>query len=300
MRALCCALSFSFLAACATTKPAPEPFKLAPAPEGTLTVAMPASTATMEQQAQVFADFVKQATGKPTRPAVFPDYESLADALAAGTVDVAFVPPLLYVRARAKAQVQPLLALRRNGQITYRSVLFARADRPTKALGDLSKGDLKAAWVDPSSASGYIFPKALLLQSKINPAGVFVAQDFFGTHEQLCQAVLDGKADVGATFCDDTAAEPASVPTGCLPVLGENKAALAVIGATQNIPNDTLVARVDLPEAEKQAIVAAAQALETSEEGKKTLVDAVRGEGFAPVTEAEFEPVHAALDVFKE
>src|SRR2546428_9420572 len=99
-----------------------------PAPSGKpLTVGLIASTnkAAADLQGKALAAFAKAATGREAKADVYADYEALAAALAQGEVDVALMPPLAYVRAEEKAQVEPLFKVVRNGQGTYRALLFA-------------------------------------------------------------------------------------------------------------------------------------------------------------------------------
>ena len=276
---------------------------LTPAAAGVLTSGMVASTndAAVQAQSAAFGAFVKQTTGKETRPLLFPDYDSLASAISKGMVDVAFMPPLAFVRAQAQAKVSALGKAIRNGQSTYRSVLFGNASAKVKTLEELKKAkDLRAAWVDSSSATGYIFPKALLYTNNIDPQGLFVTQDFLGKHDAVCLAVEGGKADLGATFSDDPAAGPATHATGCRNALGDKADKLAIIAATENIPNDVLAVRANFPEDLKKAVQDGANGLSGSDEGKKTLKTAFLAEGFAPVTEEDFNPVHNALGAFKQ
>jgi phosphonate transport system substrate-binding protein len=298
-------LGFAVAAGCATSagiKSASGPDLPAAAP-GTLTAALVTSVSNKDVQAQsqAFADFIKAATGKPTRPAVFPDYDSLSVAISKGLIDIAFMPPLAYVRAKGQANVQPLLRALRSGQATYRALLVSPEGSPIKTMEDLKKAqNLRAAWVDSSSATGYIFPKALLFQHQIDPAGVFVSQDFLGNHDAVCRALGSGKADLGATFSDDPADGPAKVATGCAAALGEKVKSLQIVAATENIPNDVLVARADLPDDVKGPLLTAAQGLSATDEGKKVLSAAFLAEGLAAVSDDDYAPVRAALDVFKQ
>ncbi len=301
MRQLVAALCFC-LTACASAPKGSTAPELPPAAPGTLTVGRTASTndSAVQDQADAFAELVKQATGQPVRPAVFPDYDGLAKALATGTVDVAFLAPLAYVRAEGQGRVKPLLRVLRNGRPSYRAVLFASPSSGLTTLEELAQAkNLKAAWVDSSSATGYIFPKARLLVSGVDPAGVFMAQDFYGTHDAVCRAVHEGKADVGATFTDDPA-EGAVRVTGCEAALGEAASGLKIIGATDELPNDVVAARPELPAELETKLVTALQGLQSSEEGKQRLVKAFLAEGFTSITSDDYAPVRAALDAFKE
>jgi len=291
------------LAACATTKPAPKPFELPPAPEGTYTVGLIVSsgTATAQAQADAIAKFVANALGKPARPAVFPDYDTLAAYFAQGKVDVGYLPPLAYVRTTAQGKVQLLAKVVRNGQPISRSVIYAAPGSAVKSLDDLKLArELKVAWVDPSSATGYIFPKALLLQSGINPAGVFSDQAFLGSHDLVCKAVLEGRYTVGASYSIDPAGAPVKVITGCKNAVGEQAAKLQIVAATEPIPNDVLAVRDGFPAEAQAALLAAAQELEKTDAGKKVLQAAFHAEGFTTVADEDYAPVRAALLVFKQ
>lgn len=291
------------LSACATTRPAPKPFELAPAPAGTYTVGLIVSsgTATAQVQADALAKFVANALGKPARAAVFPDYDTLAAYLAQGKVDVGYLAPLAYVRATAQGRLQLLAKVVRNGQPISRAVLYSAPDSALKSLDDLKKGrELKVAWVDPSSATGYIFPKALLLQQGVDPAGVFVEQAFLGSHDEACRAVVEGRFHVGASYSIDPAAEPVKVITGCKNAVGEKASRLQIVAATQPLPNDVLAVRDGFPPEGVAALLAAAQDLEKTEEGRKVLQTAFHAEGFTTVADEDYAPVRAALQVFKQ
>ena len=278
----------------------PPPPDLSPAPAGTLTVGLAASTAASGAQVDALTSFVGQATGHPARKALFPDYDSLSDAVAKGQVDVALMPPLAYVRAETSSKPEALVRVVRNGQPTYRSVVFTKQGSALKSLDDLKKGhNLRVAWVDDSSSTGYVFPKALLIANKIDPAGVFVSQDFVGSHDGVCRAVANDKADLGATFTDDAPGAPATHATGCEKALGANPP-VQVIAATENIPNDVLAVKAGFNPDDKAKLASAANDLVKSDPGKQLLKSAFNAEGFAPITEADLDPVRSALETFHQ
>jgi len=300
MRALGKVIVALTLVGCTTSKPAGSAMPdLSPAPAGTLTVGLTSVATDPNAQAAALAGWVGEATGHATRPALFPDYDSLATAVAKGQVDVALMSPLAYVRAENQGKLNALGRTVRNGQSTYRAVLFTKAGSPVKNLDDLKKSkELKAAWVDPSSATGYIFPKAMLLQQKVDPAGLFKSQDFKGSHAAVCKAVVSGEADVGATYSDDPAAQPATHANGCDEALGADASKLQLVAATANIPNDILAVRDGLDADLTSKLSNGANQLASSDAGKAKLKAAFEAEGFAPVSEADLDPVKAALDVF--
>lgn len=289
--------------ACATSKPAEKPFELPAVPAGTLTVGLIVSsgTATAQEQADALALFVQRATARPARAILFPDYDTLAAFIAEGKIDAAYLAPMAYVRATSLGQVAPLAKAIRTGQPTHRAVLFGPAGSKLKSLEDLRKGrELKVAWVDPSSATGYVLAKSLLLQGKIDPAGIFMEQSFLKTHDEVCRAVAEGRFDVGASYSIDPAGEPVKHVTGCKTALGERAEALQLIAASESMPNDVLAVKDAFPADARAALAAAALGLAKAPEGSKTLAAAFHAEGFVEVADADYAPVRAALAAFKQ
>lgn len=252
-----------------------------------------------QAQAKALAGWVKAAVGKDTRERVFKDYEQLATAVEKGEVDVAIMGPLAWLRIDPRSNASLLVRTVRKGRSTYRAVLFAKPGSPLKSLDALKKAKtaLKVGWVDTSSATGYVVPKGHLLMNGVNPAQAFSVQDFAGSHDAVCTGVMDGKWDLGATFSNDP---PPAAPkaNGCENALGAKAASLQVVVATDEIPNDVLVATGSLSRERAEKLAAAAKKLAASEEGKKTLAAAFLAEGVAEVSAADFGPVKKALDAF--
>lgn len=188
----------------------------------------------------------------------------------------------------------------RKGAPTYRAVLFAKAGSPWKNLESLRKAkNLKIGWVDPSSTTGYILPKAQLLQNGIDPVQLFVDQDFAGSHEAVCKGVAEGKWDLGATFADGVSPTPARA-IGCVGALGPKADALTIVSTTVDVPNDVLVASPKLSQEVVDKLAAEALRLSGTEPGKKLLQAAFLSEGVTAVSDADFEPVRKAVDAFKK
>lgn len=247
-------------------------------------------------QSAALSGFVGNALHEPTVSRVYPDQEALAVAVAKGEVDYAVMGPLAYLRIDPKANAQLIFRTIRNGKSTYRSVLFAPAGKKT-TLDSIRKGSgLKVAWVEPSSASGYLLAKAHLLRAGINPVQVFTVQDFLGSHDAVCKAVAAGKYDVGATFSDPT---PNSTRiSGCEGPLGKDAAKLTLVSATDEVPNDVLVAAPSIKRERVELLRAAGKSSASTDVGRDVLKAAFLAEAVADVSEDDFAPVRKALDAF--
>lgn len=246
-----------------------------------------------KKQSESLASFSSTALKEQVLPRVYADQEALAKALSKGEIDLALMGPLAYLRIPSNTKSQLLFRTIRGGKATYRSVLFGPPNSKLTSLESLkkNKATLKVAWVETSSASGYIVPKALLLSSGINPQQSFDTQDFLGSHDAVCQAVWEGKYDVGATFIDPVSND--TKVTGCVGALGKKTDSLKIIAFSQEFPNDVFVANSKFPAGKAQALIAAAKASKEAE-----LRPAFLAEGVADVKDEDFNPIRKALDSF--
>jgi phosphonate transport system substrate-binding protein len=251
-----------------------------------------------KKQADALASFVGIAVKEQTISRVFPDQEALALAVGKNEVDVALMGPLAWLRVEPKAKAQLLFRTVREGTSTYRSVLFAAPKAKWTNLDALKKEKkpLKVAWVETSSATGYVIAKATLLSNGINPAQAFETQDFLGSHDAVCRAVSEGKYDVGATFSDQ--AKNNTRVSGCINALGKKADALTVVATSAEVPNDVVVASPRFSSARGGAITAQAKAWAKTADGQKILKNALLAEGVADVKDEDFGPVRSALDAF--
>jgi phosphonate transport system substrate-binding protein len=251
-----------------------------------------------KKQADAFASFVGIAVKDTALPRVYADQEALALALSKGEVDVALLGPLGYLRIPAEAKPVLLFRTVRQGKSTYRSILFGPPSSKLSSLDALKKEKkpLKVAWVETSSATGYVIAKATLLAAGINPAQSFETQDFLGSHDAVCKAVLEGKYDLGATFSNQ--APNSTRVSGCVNALGKKADTLKVVATSAEVPNDVVVASAKFSSGKAQAIAAMAKASAATEDGKVTLQRALLAEGVADVKDEDFGPVRKALDAF--
>lgn len=245
--------------------------------------------------------FVSDVTGKPVADRVFKDYEALALAVAKGEVDFGLMGPLAYLRAETASKVQLVFRTVRNGQATYRAVLFAKPGSKLQSLADVKKASgLKVGWVDTSSATGYVLAKSMLMMAGIDPVKVFTVQDFAGSHDAVCKGVLDGTWDLGATFAENPPPGKAQA-SGCTTALGPKQAAaMAVVAETAPVPTDVLVAAPRISADLLARLNAAGKKAMKDPAGKKSLQAALLAEGVADVAPLDFDPVRKALESFQK
>jgi len=158
-------------------------------------------------------------------------------------VDVAWVSPALLLMGLDA--VVPLVRSVRAGTGYYHSALFVRADAAARSVVGLR--GLRAAWVAPTSASGYIFPRLALADHGYDPRSFFGEETFLGSHGAVSRAVLSGEADVGATYATFENGDPTRTLLRA-PFLDETEGhATRILFVSPAIPSDLIVANANLP-----------------------------------------------------
>src|SRR5262249_15792127 len=143
-----------------------------------------------------------------------------------------------YVEAARGGKIRVIAQSVLGGSTTYRGLVIKRFDSGINSLADLE--GKRVAFVDRKSASGYLYPRALLVGKGINPERSFKETIFAGSHERVIAAVLLGPAHAGATCAGAVeAAKFKGLPTFDLKILAE----------TDPIPHDAIAVRADLDEA---------------------------------------------------
>jgi phosphonate transport system substrate-binding protein len=251
-----------------------------------------------EEQAQkakaLIEPYLTKALGSQVTVQLFPTYDELSDALATNKVDLAWITPLAFVQASQKHRDVTALskAMRASdGGLFYRSVFIVKADSKVADLKGLA--GKKVAWVGKLSASGYLFPRALLKEQGLDPDKLFAAESFAGDHPSVCKAVRDGTADVGATFAAEPKEGAAPEATGCTdagPITD-----FKVVASTPNLPNEVIAHSPEFPPMRVNDVLIAFGRMGNSADGKKVLADAFRAQGFGVAVEGDFEQVVALL-----
>jgi phosphate/phosphite/phosphonate ABC transporter binding protein len=206
------------------------------------------------------ADFLSGALGQKVVLYVARDYGDLRTQMEAGAVDIGSFSPFAYVDAARGGGIRIIAQSLIEGSATYRGLIVARADSGLKGLGDL-RGK-RFAFVDPKSASGYVYPRAMLLERGIAPDSFFKETFFAGDHGKVIAAVLGRRADAGAVY--DGAlkiAKASGVPTD----------RLVVLASTDPIPHDAIAVRAGMDGALAKRIQAALVGMDKTEAGRAVI-----------------------------
>lgn len=227
--------------------------------------------------------YLSDKTGMEIRPVVFRNYDEMIRALAHGAVDFAKINSLGYVSARARGGAQCLLERARSGNRFYYGIIFTRVDSGIENLKELRGRSM--IFVDENSTSGYLFPRALLMDNGVDIDRDLSNFSFAGGHTDAVLAVLLGKADAGA-----------SISTSFIGLTNPTDAAkMRVLATTDPIPEEPIAVRAGLPEPLKKKIAEAFISIKSPEDREKFLEG--RDYHYIPCNEADYDVIRKHADL---
>ncbi|MEO7327039.1 MAG: PhnD/SsuA/transferrin family substrate-binding protein [Minicystis sp.] len=159
-----------------------------------LTFVLPPSlgTAKAAARAELIESALFRDLGERAKVVVAATYGEVSELATSGRAQLLWAPTMVCTRLPS---ARAIFTIARNGTTSYRSVLVMRKG-PSSSLNRLA--GLRAAWVDPLSAGGYLLAVALLRARGIDADTTFSTQTFTGSHRATIEAVLHGTADIGA------------------------------------------------------------------------------------------------------
>jgi phosphonate transport system substrate-binding protein len=239
------------------------------------------------------AQQLKSITNLNFRVSVPTSYTAVVEAMGANQVDVGWLATFAYVLAHDKYGTDVALTTVRQGSKSYRSQIIVRNDSGINSLEEL-KGK-KFAFVEPASASGFLYPNALLASKGFDYKTFFSETIFAGGHDKVVIAVYNKQVDGGASFGNsiDTG-PPTDARTLVQSTLPDVMSVIKPIAVTDPIPNDTVSLRKGLDPALSKLITDGLLYLQTTPEGKKALADLYQIDGLAPGNDKDYDTVRAA------
>lgn len=204
--------------------------------------------AMLENSKEVIAK-LEQQLGMKVKPFISTDYNGIIEALRAKKLDIAYLGPFSYALATTVANVEAFAVpeTKKSGKTSYNSLLITRKDSGLATLAQLKGKTL--AFVDPSSASGHLFPNAGLTKAGYEPAKYFSRVIFSGSHDASILAVANKKVDAAAV------ASPILALAVSKGVVKQDD--LNIVWTSPDIPESPMVWRKDLSP-ELRARIAAA------------------------------------------
>ncbi|HET9496143.1 MAG TPA: phosphate/phosphite/phosphonate ABC transporter substrate-binding protein [Chloroflexia bacterium] len=247
-----------------------------------------------------------QVTGYEFKVSVPTSYAAVIEAMGSNNVDVAWLAPFSYALANQKYGANVILATVRKGLLTYPSV-FITADQNINSIADF-RGK-KFAFGDPASASSYLYPVAAFKNAGLISGSPPNVEAFFGSgnvvfaggHDKIVTAVYNGQVSGGAVFggpLDPATGQPTDARSLIVRTKGFEDVyqKVRIIGETQQIPNDTVSVRKDLPADMVKQIQAGLLKLTTTTEGRRLMFDLYSIDDLVPVTDSFYDPLRQVAE----
>lgn len=240
----------------------------------------------IEDSSKKIKQFLEKETGFSFEVSIPQSYIAVVEAFGTDRADVAALNSYGYYMAHSKYKAEARLMVLRHGSSTYQSQFITRASSKIKNLEDL-RGK-RIAFVDPSSASGFLLPLKMLRDRGIQPGESVFAMK----HDNVVSMVYNNQVDAGATFhtpAFDGKIEDARrlVKTQYPDV--EQK--VVIIQLSDPIPNDPIVFRYNLPEEIKDKISKAFLHLVRTPEGKEAFKSIYGVDDLKEATDADYKSV---------
>lgn len=224
------------------------------------------------------------AIGEEVTLVITRDYADLAEKMHVGLVDFGAFSPFAYVEAVKKTGITIFASHCVEDRPWYQGYIVSLKSEGYKAIDQLA--DKTFAFVDSKSASGFLYPRSLLIKEGKNPDLFFGKTFFSGSHDGVIRDVLNGKADAGAVYSD--ALKMAENEYG-----GET---FQILMKTEPIPYDAYVSRNGLDPELVQKVKRFFLSLSDKDEPLKSILNLERGIKFSGWISAD----DARYDVVRE
>ncbi len=208
-----------------------------------LNIAIIPYRASAEEQDKIdrLADYLQTSLGLPVKISLTEDYETSIDLLVEGKVEMAYLGPFSYVKAKERnPELEPIVAHieKSTGRPWYTSTMIVNTESGIETVADL-KGK-RFGFVSKSSTSGYLFPLAYLQTNGFHPDRAFIEVIYADSHAHNTALLAEGKVDAIAV---NKSSYILAQKTGLLP---EPK--YRIIWESAPIPSSPIVISSKLPE----------------------------------------------------
>ena len=184
-------------------------------------------------------DYLSERLGVKVRFTILSKYGDIIDRFTARDMDGAFFGIFTALLAQEKIGVEPIVRpMNPDKSTTATGFLITRKDSNIQSIeGGRGK---RAVFVDRATATGYIFVLALLKEIGVDSIDNYFSEyDFVGSHDAAVNAVLNGRADIGAVksrILNQLSAKD--------PIIKED---IRIIAQSEPLPDTTLCISKDVP-----------------------------------------------------
>jgi len=224
--------------------------------------------------------YLSESLKRPVKLKLSPSMSAAIDEVSKGSVELAYLTPVAYLKAHAKGDVQLVARMVTNNKATFQLMVVVRDDSPIKRVQDLKGktfafGD-KAALLQRAVVVGAGMPLESLGEYK-----------FIGHYDNIAKGVANGDFDAG--ILKDTMAHD------------WQHRGLRILHSSPPLPPYNIVASSKLDAKLLQQIRQAFLALDIKNPAHRKVIQALDDEysGFAPVLDSDYDVVRQLIAPFE-
>jgi phosphonate transport system substrate-binding protein len=237
-----------------------------------------ATQVSIEQKAPL-QRYLEQKLGVPVTLIIPTNYNVTVEALGNGSLDVAYLGGLTYVKAHERYGAIPLV--QRDVDQQFHALFITRPQSGIRTLADLRGKTF--CFGDINSTSGHLFPYFAMKQAGIDADHDLKSFRYTGSHPATAQAVAAGVCDAGSI--DETVYQ-SLLDDGKLPADKTQ-----VFYTSVPFADYVWAARKDLAPALQEKIAATLMQLQPGQDD--AVLDILRGKRYVRASDAQYERVRA-------
>jgi len=237
--------------------------------------------AAMHQRLTPLASYLEAKIGRPVILSLSTDMPGAIEALSKGTVELAYLTPVAYLKARKRGDVMLLAKVVTHHQPYFNLEIVVRDDSPIKNVSDLA--GKKFAFGDAAA----LLQRAVVANSGI-PLERLGSIAYLGHYDNIVRGVLNRDYDAG--IVTDSKARAWS------------HKGLRVIYQSPDLPPYNLAATAGMDHALFLKLQQALLSLDASNPTHRKVLDALGADydGFAPANDAEYDIVRKLIKPFQD
>lgn len=219
----------------------------------------------LKEHYAVLLSYLEKTLGREIVFLVSNDYAHLKKLIEQQSVHIAAVAPKMFASLRTQPLPYHYMAtfkiIDNEGykQSTYRSLILTHASSAIHTLKDI-KGKT-FGFTDPSSTSGYAYPRFAMQQAGINPEKDLGTVFMLKKHTKIISALLEGSIDAGATYENIVTALPEAT-----------REKIRILHTTEEIPYGAIIASESLDAATREVLRGALLAFESPQTHTNSIV----------------------------
>ncbi|KWT97921.1 MULTISPECIES: putative selenate ABC transporter substrate-binding protein [unclassified Variovorax] len=238
----------------------------------------------LQRKFKPLGEYLKKETGLDVQFTPVTDYAAVVEGLAGNKIDLAWLGGFTFVQARLRTNGAAVPIVQRAEDEKFTSKFIVPADSKAKTLTDLRGATF--AFGSPSSTSGHLMPRHVLLQAGINPEKDFKTVAFSGAHDATVAFVASGRAEAGVLN--------ASVMDKLVESANPNAAKVRVLATTAPYYDYNWTVRPGLDAATTKKLTDAFLKLDPANPAHKEVLELQRASKFIPTQASNYDGIEAA------